>query len=288
MTRRRFLALFAATMLGLAGLSLTPARADIRVRIHGVACTCRVYYFDRAANALVLFGTYNSDIEASKVATHLQHQGYRVRFEASSDPLPQPVVPRVPVAQNSDEVTPQVARKAFAQMAAQNDIAFQFPADGCYARAHLMARRMQSMGLRPRKVWSFAHGESLYARTSHIPAGFVEWGYHVAPTLRVKTDNGVHEMVIDPSLFDRPVTVGQWSNAQRRSGASPMPYTCVTRLGESPVLPTGRRAPGTGFWPASDPSSNLDTFAARVMAIYKPWQNHTPPKNLLASALAAR
>src|SRR5262249_2445987 len=84
------------------------------------------------------------------------------------------------------------AETAFARMAAQSDIAFHYPNDGCYARAHLMVRRMQSMGIHARKAWTFANGELLHANTPYdeFHRGYVEWMYHVAPVVRVHYARG--------------------------------------------------------------------------------------------------
>jgi hypothetical protein len=148
----------------------------------------------------------------------------------------------------SEAISLEQAKTVFRHMASQKDITFRFPADGCYARAHVMVRRMQKLGYRPRKVWSFANGEKLYARTRNHPAGYVEWVYHVAPTLRVRLNNGkVVDAVIDPSMFNRPVTIANWAQAQKRTVNSPNPIIRRTRIGEAPVLANGTRAKGHGY-----------------------------------------
>ncbi|MCX7113399.1 MAG: protein-glutamine glutaminase family protein [Proteobacteria bacterium] len=46
----------------------------------------------------------------------------------------------------------EAATILFNNMALQNDIAFKYPAEGCYARAHLMVQRLQDLGASPSKV----------------------------------------------------------------------------------------------------------------------------------------
>jgi hypothetical protein len=102
------------------------------------------------------------------------------------------------------------AENLFAVPAGQKSIAFAFPLDGCYARAHLMCRLMQKMGYRPAKIWAFANGQSLHVRTANHPSGHVEWGYHVAPILRVRVSaREERDLVFDPALFRGPVTVAR-------------------------------------------------------------------------------
>jgi hypothetical protein len=177
--------------------------------------------------------------------------------------------PRAPVVEPTI-LTPAQANAAFALMAAQKDIAFTYPQDGCYSRAHLMVHRLQCLGYRPGKVWAFANGARLHARTPHDLRGFIEWGWHVAPTLPVRTaDGGVRDLVIDPSLFTRPVTVERWRDSMRKSPTSPLPFTCQTSVGEPPLRPNGSRPPGTGYWNYGDPAGDLDLHAQGVMRRYQ-------------------
>ena len=63
-------------------------------------------------------------------------------------------------------------------------IPFLYPDDGCWARAHEMCRLMINMGLSPRKVWiDHSFGVWLHVNTRNNPQCYVEWGWHVAPTL---------------------------------------------------------------------------------------------------------
>ena len=156
-------------------------------------------------------------------------------------------------------VSPATAASIFAAMASQPDITFKFPVDGCYARAHLMVQRMQAMGLTPGKAWTFASdpNDPLWVNTPNHPDGKVEWGYHVAPTIKVD-DNGVtRDVVVDPSMFDHPVTVDEWKNAQ-----NDRPHVVQTRPGQPPIPSAG----GSGYWPAADPREGPDANAHDTMA----------------------
>jgi len=174
-------------------------------------------------------------------------------------------------------ISPEAAAALFALLAAQGDIAFGYPVDGCYARAHLMVQRMQQMGLTPGKVWSFANPDNLHANTPNHPDGYVEWGYHVAPTIPVtQPDGSVQDMVMDPSMFDRPVTIDEWRDAQRAPGASE-PYIDQTAPGEAPTHPSGAQYPGSGYWPSDDPAEGPDQHAAETMEDYMQYEGTRGP-----------
>jgi hypothetical protein len=195
---------------------------------------------------------------------------------AAPAPAPEPAPPPsftpkiiVPAAQAVPVLTPAQAQRAFARMADQEDIAFCYPQDGCYSRAHLMAQRLQRLGYQPGKVWAFAHGENLHARTLNDPRGYVEWGWHVAPTLKVRTKEGVRDLVIDPSLFTRPCTVEEWRDSMKKRPDSALPHIWLTQLGEPPMTPRNVRSSGTGYWNGNDPAGNLNEHARGVMRRYQ-------------------
>lgn len=88
-------------------------------------------------------------------------------------------------------------------------IPFLFPGDGCAARAHEMCRLMISAGEQPGKLWIYG---GLQLDTPNDPACNLNWGYHVAPTLNVDIGSGNQVQVIDPAIFDRPVSSSIWKS----------------------------------------------------------------------------
>lgn len=83
------------------------------------------------------------------------------------------------------------------------DIPFGYKYDGCYARAHVMARRFEAMGIPTEKVW--------IKGALNVPGTDIEWNYHVAPVINVKTKSGaIVKYAIDPSLNDKAVPVDDW------------------------------------------------------------------------------
>jgi len=101
-------------------------------------------------------------------------------------------------------LTIEEAEHIFQEMANQKDIPFEYKRDGCFAKAHVIADRMEKMGIYSEKVWIFgdleAPGEIVY-----------RWGFHVAPVIWVKTNNDLLERrIIDPALAKRILSIDEW------------------------------------------------------------------------------
>lgn len=97
------------------------------------------------------------------------------------------------------------ANSLFKEAIEMKDIAWKYKQDGCYARAHLMAKRFEAEGVRVDKVW--IKGDLYIPESKPL----IQWSFHVAPIVYVKDTNGnIQKMVIDPSLFERPVSVEEW------------------------------------------------------------------------------
>jgi hypothetical protein len=168
------------------------------------------------------------------------------------------MVPRSPEA-----IEPDQAMAIFAEFAADEGLALRFPADGCYARTHLMIQRLLARGLAPMKVWAFAASvtDLLWIETPDHPDGRVQWGYHVAPVLMVRSPGGqAREMVFDPVLFGRPVLVEEWRSALHDS-----PIWVRTFPGEAPLPARG----GSGYWPGPDPLEGPDVHARETLEEYR-------------------
>ena len=86
-----------------------------------------------------------------------------------------------------------------------SDIPFGYKYDGCYARAHVMARRFEAMGIPVEKAWIKGN--------LSVPGTDIQWNYHVAPVINVKDEKGnLVKYVIDPSLNDKAVPLDTWVN----------------------------------------------------------------------------
>jgi len=107
------------------------------------------------------------------------------------------------------------AETFFSNVRRQPHIPFQFSGNGCWARAHETCRLIEEHfdhDLRDvvAKIWNFG---DLRVRTDNSPDCLVTWAYHVAPVVKVDAEF----LVIDPSLFERLVTINEWLDKQSKN-----------------------------------------------------------------------
>lgn len=106
-------------------------------------------------------------------------------------------------------ITHDQASRLFDEARNMEDIAWNYVHDGCYARAHLMARRFEEQGVHVDKAW--LNGDLLFEQEDGTN---VHWRFHVTPIVYVEEESGeIVRYAIDPSTFDRPVPVEVWAEA---------------------------------------------------------------------------
>lgn len=169
-------------------------------------------------------------------------------------------------------LTMDKANELFNWLANMSDIAYKYAPDGCYARAHLMCLRMENLKITTYKIWAFAweNGRLLEVKTRNHPDGVVNWSFHVAPLIRVNLNETKKTcIVLDPSLFDKPVTPREWREIQSPY-PDKLPYSCISRFGQAPLSRDKTRYPGTGYWTKEDPVMyGITAHAHMRMAEYK-------------------
>ncbi|MBP2326745.1 hypothetical protein JOF56_007130 [Kibdelosporangium banguiense] len=134
------------------------------------------------------------------------------RAEAKAEPLSTPVT----LAQAQQMFNLVNGRTACSVNPVAPGIPFTYPDDGCWGRAHEMARLMIEQGITPDKVWIYGN---LRVNSANKPDCLVGWGWHVAPTLQV----GTSTYVIDPALFTSPVPRATWFGVQGDPSATLVP-----------------------------------------------------------------
>ncbi len=128
------------------------------------------------------------------------------------------------------------AEALFQEFASNPDIAFGYPEDGCFARAHLMCDQMAKRGYLCGKVWLLAdhlNGPLLSVPSPLAPGEIIRWRFHVAPLVyrRSALDGALSLVVLDPSLFTTVALVSDWVQKQTYHPPERMPLTTfyVTR-----------------------------------------------------------
>jgi len=114
------------------------------------------------------------------------------------------------------------AEAVFESLRNQEHIPFDFLFDCCYARAHEMCRLMALDDIASRKIWNFGRGFFNDKATLHVfsPVGEFSWSYHVAPIVRVRNNGDVFNLVMDPGISDRALTIGEWLDRQNDDAAT--------------------------------------------------------------------
>ena len=172
-----------------------------------------------------------------------------------------------PTADSPPPVPLARAMEIFDQVADTEEIAFGYADDGCYARAHLMCRQLQQMGLTPKKAWAF-EGKPNYLSVE-IAGRKHRWWFHMAPTLTVQMQDGaVEDMVFDPGLFDGPVSLKEWGEIMK----APPEKIQITAFDAPPAGYKGAYAPNDEI------SSDSDEKAKKTMTEYLKFQSTEPRK----------
>jgi hypothetical protein len=157
---------------------------------------------------------------------------------------------------------------------ARDDIAWDYTMDGCYARAHLMARMFEEEGVHVNKAWLRGQLQIPGEREG------MNWGYHVAPLVYVEDGKGgVQEMIIDPSISEKPIPPKDWAALMKvdyketKQVAFPTPTNTSFFNDTSYAVTTSEP-----YWPEQDTKLTEEAkmnMASNRMAEYKngidPW-----------------
>lgn len=108
-------------------------------------------------------------------------------------------------------------------------IPFQYPNDGCWIRAHLMAYKMRAYSPPEDPEKLFIQGSLDPFAPNSPDCGLPwNWGWHIAPTLMISLPGGNEKRVIDPSLAPAPISETDWVNLNNPSSThtlTTLPWT---------------------------------------------------------------
>lgn len=104
-----------------------------------------------------------------------------------------------------ERLTQDEAQELFDDLKSRDTIPFDYTRDGCYARAHRMARIAMWKKINVGKIF-------IVGDLDPFTNDNWTWRYHVAPFVVVDM-NGIDQIfVMDPSMFNTPVLVHEWVN----------------------------------------------------------------------------
>jgi len=120
-------------------------------------------------------------------------------------------------------------------------ISYNYAGDGCYARAHKMRQIIINAGYDCAK--QFIYGNLAAQSVSGCCAS---WSYHVAPLVRFRDGNGQIQLrILDPSLFNQPVTQAQWFAACVKTSCNSSASQSATKLTAGNVYYTSQNGSST-------------------------------------------
>lgn len=101
----------------------------------------------------------------------------------------------------------KMAHYLFEMFKRDKSFPFDYLTLGCQANAHKMSLIAEKYNIYFGKI--YAEGR-LQVKTDNEQKPFVRWGWHVAPVVFIREGNKDNLKVIDPSIFDQPVSVSEW------------------------------------------------------------------------------
>lgn len=127
--------------------------------------------------------------------------------------------PDAPLADDAGILVSEAAAlSAFTRLKNDDGFVWDYIDDCCLARAHKMCRALSAMGVRSEKIrvdnadgtWIGSFGLAYPKKNAH--GDYIYMSFHIAPVVKVRTDSGVEERIIDPALCDAPVARDVWAS----------------------------------------------------------------------------
>lgn len=118
----------------------------------------------------------------------------------------------------SEPMTKSDAGKLFDEFLEHPKLVWGANNTGCEAKADLMAEVASENGYEVSKIWvrPQTSADSFLVYLNEAGTEQTAWNYHVAIMVKVKNGSSSETMVMDPSLFDEPVSLDTWSSRLTR------------------------------------------------------------------------
>jgi hypothetical protein len=125
--------------------------------------------------------------------------------------------------QSKDFLEISDSQRLFEDISKLPNMAYNYPLDGCYARAHIIHDFIKkNKGLDCKKIW--LQGKYLIP----MSAPNVNWSYHVAVSCPIRqADGSVVNKVFDPTTGPSPMTHEQWFNSMNVESPLPTGKTII-------------------------------------------------------------
>jgi hypothetical protein len=108
----------------------------------------------------------------------------------------------------ASSMTMTEAQQFFEEFKLDKSLPFHLPEAGCEKRSYIMKYRMDQKGFESSSFVIVGNRSYQFVLDNiYGPAGVVSWNFHTVPIVKVKIKSGSKQYVIDPSLFDKPVSL---------------------------------------------------------------------------------
>lgn len=164
--------------------------------------------------ALTLLVCSSSSAWAGHCSWSLQTYWSEAKLSISNDkPTPNPRLMRVKGNSKHSTLVSVLSevetQKALTELVAE-PFAYHYPQEGCYARAHLMAKKLEHIGIISAKIFAWGAGKALQFVHPENEKTYY-WGYHVAVLVLQRSESGdITPVIFDPAFSKEPLSMEKW------------------------------------------------------------------------------
>lgn len=125
-------------------------------------------------------------------------------------------------------LTSSQATKFFIALSNDKELRLDMPHTGCFARADIICKKLEQMGVEPKVVHTKPQPHMLSSDIATKNEGEekatlhkVAWNFHVAAAVDVADINGkVQTLVLDPAMLNAPETIFGWASKIKHDDVS--------------------------------------------------------------------
>lgn len=161
---------------------------------------------------MMLFSPNTDEIIFVQRASQEQETAFRSKFTQTITENETPLKPIIENEEKLNELITKIKNEACSFTKAYPCIPFNYPVDGCYARAHKMRQILAQNGYDCQKIFIYGDLNARYdAITPERGGCCVAWSYHTSVLVKFKDDNQqVTQRIIDLSFSEKALLVETW------------------------------------------------------------------------------
>lgn len=161
---------------------------------------------------MTLFAPNTNEIIFVQRASKEQEEAFRSKFTQTITTPPTPLKPIIESQEKLNELIAKIGESACSFVKPYPCIPFDYPVDGCYARAHKMREILAENGYDCQKIFIYGDLNARYEATTSEKGGCcVSWSYHTSVLVKFYDENKqVSQRIIDLSFSKEAISVETW------------------------------------------------------------------------------